>query len=286
MTDKSVVVIGLPGAGKTTYLAALWHLVTANDIATKLKLSRLGAGSRKHLNDIASRWQNATQQDRTFLQGLKLVQMHLSDDQGRDIRVTFPDVPGEEYRRMWEDREIDADVQQTLNSHGVAFFIHADKINQPNWVVDEAAMLKLLRLPAVTGQPVEWHPQFAPTQVQVVDILQMLRSSPLDIGPRRLAIILSVWDKAADEGLAPEAYLAQKMPLLNQYLSRNADDWDVRIYGVSAQGGDYDDANPATERSEDAKRLRDLDNASTRIDVVSNIDHTHDLTAPLAWLME
>jgi len=286
MNEKSVVVIGLPGSGKTTYLAALWHLVTANDIATQLKLSQLGAGSRKHLNEIASRWQNAVQQDRTYLQGLKLVRMHLNDEAGHDFVVSFPDVPGEEYRKMWEDREIDIAVQETLTSAGVLFCIHADTINQPNWIVDEAAMLNMLGLPVVASKAIDWHPQFAPTQVQVVDILQMLRSPPLDIGPRRLAIILSVWDKASGEGLTPDAYLAQKMPLLNQYLSANADGWKVQVFGVSAQGGDYDDVDPGTERSEDARRLRELDKASTRIDVVNEKSHTHDLTAPLAWLME
>lgn len=90
MTEKSVVVMGLPGSGKTTFLAALWHVVTAEDVPTKLKFSHLAAGSQKHLNEIASRWRDAQQQDRTFLLGLKMVQMNLKDNDGDQINVTFP----------------------------------------------------------------------------------------------------------------------------------------------------------------------------------------------------
>jgi len=32
MTKQSVVIIGLPESGKTTFLGALWHLVTAREI--------------------------------------------------------------------------------------------------------------------------------------------------------------------------------------------------------------------------------------------------------------
>jgi hypothetical protein len=286
MTEQSVVVIGLPGSGKTTFLAALWHIVTAKDVPTKLKFSHLGVGSQKHLNEIAARWRDAKQQDRTLLQGLRMVQMNLKDDTGRALVVTFPDVPGEEYRRMWEERDVDPAVMETLRAGGVLFFIHADAINAPNWIVDENETYTKWGIPVPEGQPVEWHPRTAPTQVQLVDILQLLRLPPLDVGSRKVAIVLSVWDKAQGEGLTPDVYLAQKMPLLNQYLSHNADEWTTRIFGVSAQGGDYDHVDSAKELRPEAEALRQRDQASTRIDVVSRETHTHDLTEPLAWLME
>ena len=55
MADKSIVVMGLPGSGKTTFLAALWHLICGREIDLKLKFVTLRAGNSKHLNDIASR---------------------------------------------------------------------------------------------------------------------------------------------------------------------------------------------------------------------------------------
>jgi hypothetical protein len=286
MADQSVVVTGLPGSGKTTYLAALWHIVTARDLPTKLKFTRLGEGSKRHLNEIAARWRDAKQQERTLLQGLKTVRMNLSDAAGNDLTVTFPDVPGEEYRKMWEEREIDPLVMENLRAKSVLLFVHSDEINAPNWIADEVELYKQWNVALPEGQLVPWHPRAAPTQVQLVEILQLLRSAPLDVGPRKLAIMLSVWDKAKGEGLSPDEFLMRTMPLLGQYLSCNVDDWTTRIYGISAQGGEYDSIETDAQKSAEAEELRQRHQASTRVDVVSGDQHSHDLTDPLAWLME
>ena len=286
MSTQAVVIIGLPESGKTTYLAALWHVITARDIPTRLLFANLLAGTAKHLNEIAARWRDAKKQDRTLMLGSRIVAMNLKDADGHEVKVTFPDVPGEEYRRMWEDRDADPEILPILRAGGVLLFVNADDIHGPNWIADENAMYAKWGRPIIAGKPVAWHPRAAPTQVQLVDMLQLLRSQPIDIGPRRLAIMMSVWDKVRDEGRTPAAYLAEKMPLLDQYLRHNADQWIYEVYGISAQGGDYDAAEPSAKKSEEAEALRQRDQASTRVDVVQGTKHSHDLTEPLAWLME
>ena len=93
----------------------------------------------------------------------------------------------------------------------------------------------------------------------------------------------SAWDKAASRGFSPEEYLAKRMPLLDQFLRHGLHpDWEKRIYGVSAQGGDYDDDN---SKLADAERLRDIDVPSERISVVYAGDKSNDLTEPLQWLL-
>ena len=109
---------------------------------------------------------------------------------------------------------------------------------------------------------------------------------PLDVGPRRLAIVLSAWDTVRDEGLTPIDFLRSRLPLLNQYLRRGADDWTWRIYGLSAQGGTYDKLEDSAERVPEAEELRKLDRPSKRIQLVGPVAETHDLTEPLAWLMD
>ena len=287
MSEQSVVIIGLPESGKTTYLAALWHVVTARDVPTKLRFGNLLAGTAKHLNEIAARWRNAEKQERTLMLGSRVVSMNLKSADDSVVKVTFPDVPGEEYRRMWEDRDANPDVIAILRAGGVLLFMNADDIHGPNWIADENAMYAKWGLaPIAPGEPVPWHPRAAPTQVQLVDMLQLLRSPPIDIGPRKLAIMLSVWDKVSEEGRTPAAFLAEKMPLLDQYLRHNADAWTYVTYGISAQGGDYDDVDPEKEKTLEAEALRQYDKASTRVDVVMGDVHSHDLTEPLAWLME
>lgn len=286
MSERSIVIIGLPGSGKTTFLAALWHLVTDHDGDMALRFHKLRAGDMGHLNQIADRWREAKEQDRTGVTGHRLVSMDLLDGNNTPVRVTFPDVPGEVYRRMWEDRDCDPEIADIMDAESVLLFIHADNIVSPSWVVDEVALSRNLGLDVPDGQGVSWHPRLAPTQVQVVDLLQLLRQPPLDIGPRRLAIMLSAWDKAKGEELSPNDYLDSKLPLLGQYLRQGADGWNWRVYGISAQGGDYDPVEPNKKTKPQAEELRNLDRPSTRISLVNTSTASHDLTEPLAWLMQ
>lgn len=285
MSERSVVIIGLPESGKTTFLAALWHLVTEREVETLLRFHSLRSGEVSHLNAIAARWRDAKVQDRTAIGGSRLVSMNLMDFTNEPIRVTFPDVPGEVYQRMWEERECEPAIAEILKAGGVLLFVHADTIRPPRWVVDEVALSRAVGLAVPEGDAVLWHPRLAPTQVQLVDLLQLLRSAPLDVGPRRLAIMLSAWDKAAGEGLSPKEYLEVKLPLLAQYLRRGADGWTWRVYGVSAQGGDYDPLEPNAVRKPEAEALRNLDRPSDRIRLIGGTAE-HDLTEPLVWLME
>ena len=58
MSERAVVIIGLPESGKTTFLAALWHLITERDVETVLQFHTLRAGTTAHLNEIAARWRD------------------------------------------------------------------------------------------------------------------------------------------------------------------------------------------------------------------------------------
>jgi|JI10StandDraft_1071094.scaffolds.fasta_scaffold19795_3 hypothetical protein len=286
MADRSVVIIGLPESGKTTFLAALWHLITDRTLPTVLSFRDLLSGDVAHLNAITARWRDARVQERTAVGGNKLVSMNLKDASGEPVRITFPDVAGEAYRRMWEDRSCDQDVSDILRSGGVLLFIHADTIRPPQWTVDEIALSKKLGLSVPPGGEVPWHPRLAPTQVQIVGLLQLMRQAPLDVGPRKLAVMLSAWDKVSAEGMQPAAFVKAKMPLLSQYLRQNADSWDSRVYGLSAQGGDYDDTKEGAKPNAEAQTLRELDQPSKRIRLVEKRIVTQDLTEPLAWLMD
>jgi hypothetical protein len=67
------------------------------------------------------------------------------------------------------------------------------------------------------------------------------------------------------------------MPLLHQFLSNNSGSFEVRIYGVSAQGGSV----KGDSRTALAKKT-----PSERIQCVGHATEPHDLTAPIFWLTE
>jgi hypothetical protein len=265
-------------------------MTLGNAAATQIRLivwceaCRHQVGARPHRTSAANNTHRGLLSAQG-ISGIKSVSMNLLDAADRAVRVTFPDVPGEEYARMWEDREVDERLARTLSSANVMLLLHGNRIRAPAWVTERAALATAIDDPIPDAESEIWHPKHAPTQVQLVDLLQHLGRPPLDAGPRRLVVMISAWDKAEGEGLQPEPFLCAKLPLLDQYLRCGRNRWDWRVYGVSAQGGEYDQNKPDARPREEAARLRDLDLPSKRIKLVFGNTESHDLTAPLEWLM-
>lgn len=284
MTAHDIVVLGLPGSGKTTFLAALWHLLTSDEVETRLSLVSLKAGESTHLNEIAGLWRRARVQERTLHAGDRTVTISLRNAAKSEFQLSFPDLAGESFQQMWEARECAPEVAASLRSANVLLFIHADKIKAPGWIADDAEDAEAAGLPQVPSKPVPWNARMAPTQVKLVDLLQSLHAPLLETGARSVAIVLSAWDKAAGAGMLPDEYLTAHLPLLRQYLSHGLSKaWTVKVFGVSAQGGVYDDARKPPK--DEAQRIREMDVPSERITVVSAEGQSHDLTEPLQWLL-
>ena len=288
MTDRTVSLCGFPESGKTTYLAALWHLITNAAEPTALRFESLRNGDATHLNMIATRWRKGLTQVRTELPTSKLVSMNLKDATGNALRLTLPDMSGETYRDMFELRECTKSAASFFSeSLGMILMIHADKIKQPLMVTTVVAQADALGVAIPDGQEISWEPRIAPTQVQLVEFLQLLRQPPLSLAFEKLAIVFSAWDKVEEEGRSPVEFLAERLPLLQQYLDSRLDKWSWRVYGVSAQGGDYEkEERPFTgEDLQKLTELRGLDEPSMRIKVISDASTSSDLTDPIAWLM-
>jgi hypothetical protein len=285
MDKQAVVALGLPGSGKTTFLAALWHLITAMKVHARLKLVRLEAGEASYLKEITARWLQAKRQERTFHSGNRTVTLKLGTGTDREFDFAFPDIAGEAFARMWEARECDTAIAEALEAPAVMLFIHADKIKAPGWIADDVAQSQDIGIARTVGEQTNWQPQFAPTQVQLVDLLRCLQENPLDVGQRKLAIVLSAWDQVEAEQAPPDEFLKLHLPLLHQYIEHGlSDSWAVCVFGVSAQGAEYDDVD--SEPSADAQRMREMDIPSMRIKVVVGGTTSHDLTEPLFWLLE
>ncbi|MGY4307830.1 hypothetical protein ACVIJ6_005073 [Bradyrhizobium sp. USDA 4369] len=283
-----VSIVGLPGSGKTTFLAALWHLIQSGEMETRLRYGSMSNQDYAYLNKIVKLWRNAKEQGRTQIAGMKSVSMNLLDGQPRNISVAFPDVPGEEYRRMWEERKLDEGLAHNLSSGNIMLLLNGDKIRAPAWITERAALKEKIGDKPVEEEPTEWRPKHAPTQVQLIDLLQHFMRTPLDRGPRRVAVMIGAWDKVEGENLSPVDFQAAKLPMFDQYLKSGRDGWKFRTYGLSAQGGDYDENdenNPSAKPRQDTERLREIDLASKRIRLLFAGSETHDLTEPLEWLM-
>lgn len=293
----SISIIGLPESGKTTFLAALWELVNERRVEKALTFDSIGENDHSYLRKIVKVWRKATEQARTRLTGLSAVRMNLKDRDGNVVEVAMPDAPGEDFRAMWENRELGRVLGDSLLGGNIMLLVNGNKVKAPAWVAERAAQRKATGRQRAEALAKEWHPSLAPTQVQLVDLLQLISHAPVGRPGRKIAVMISAWDKVEGERLMPDAFLTAKMPLLAQYIEAGRDGWTSRVYGVSAQGGEYDgnddNAEPdeggapkkRTKKGRDADRLRDVDIPANRIRLVFGEQESTDLTEPLQWLM-
>lgn len=276
----NLLFIGLPGSGKTTFLAALWHVLNDRSGATSLKLTRL-SGDRTYLNQITKEWRECSQVPRTNLQTEQVVVLHLNGEELGAVDLSIPDLAGEAFKQQLTDRRMsrhhDAFVQETT---GVMLFLHPDVQKGTELTTArrlEAALGGTQEGDAPTtsaGGNIAWSPEMLPTQVRLVELLQFL----LERAQRKLrvAVVVSAWDLVDLLG-TPHEFVYRELPLLQQFLDANNDLVEHSVFGVSAQGGDI------TVESE-KQTLLELDDALKRIKVRQGQDTGQDITKPIAWL--
>jgi hypothetical protein len=275
------LLVGLPGTGKTTFLAALYHVSEEADVAGAMRIELL-SGDRTYLNDIRDRWLRCEEAQHTAAGKEEEVSLLFSDDRGGTFEVAVPDMSGESFIAFWEGRawpeSFDTRVQECA---GVLLFLHPNELREGPTIDSVNLILKTMGGDsggAVDGvqdaDPLpEWDPATTPDQVKVVDVLQCISHRRGSCPP--IAVVISAWDtQPADT--KPDLWLSQRAPLLSQYLESHTEHAPFRVFGVSAQGGDIKD---------DYDRLI-AETPSERIKVVgASVSDDHDVTAPLRWLL-
>ena len=282
MSDtKKLLFIGLPGSGKTTFLAALWYVLTDQTSATALKLTKL-SGDKTYLNQITKEWRDCSQVPRTNLQNEQAVVLHLKGDGFGAFDLSIPDLAGEAFKQQLTDRRMsrhhDALVQDAT---GVILFLHSNikVVKQLTSAQQLEATLsgnQMVEASPAATVPKAWSSDMLPDQVRIVETLQFLLERKQE--KLRVAVVVSAWDLLDDNGMSPHNFIVQGLPLLQQFLEANDDLLDHVIFGVSAQGGDI------TVQAE-KQTLLNLDDALTRIKVRQGAETSHDITKPLAWLL-
>jgi hypothetical protein len=251
-SSNHFLLIGLPGSGKTSFLAALWYMVNRSGEECELQLEKL-EGVSKYLNEIRDAWLQYKPVPRNQALSEKFVSMRLkSRKTNAGIQVTFPDISGESYRFQWTARQMTTQYDARLREAGGGLlFVHSDNIAKPLRIDMAEPLIEAIAVETSTGEnsggeappqmPKEWDPETSPTQVQLVELLQFMISRD-HFQPRfRLAIVVSAWDLVTLTGKlpSPDDWIAEQLPLLRQFLEANHELFDVSFYGISAQGGRY-----------------------------------------------
>jgi len=303
-----VLFCGLPEAGKTTFLAALWHVLSFDDTNSSLSLEKV-EGDRAYLKEIATAWQSGKEIGRTHgADAFHPISLQVKErDTSATFRLDCPDLSGERFQQQWTQREcLDDYVELARSATGVLLFIHPRRARKAHSTREGEELAGELEgqpqadNPADSGsrseqaesetdsegtneekkttpvKPPEWEPLDAPTQVQLVDMLQSvgyLRDRTNDFS---LGVVVSAWDLEEEHFREPAQWVERNLPLLKQYLQTSGVSRRIEYFGVSAQGGDY-----KTERDKILKH----DRASDRIRIRhSGKTLIGDIALPIRWL--
>jgi hypothetical protein len=204
---------------------------------------------------------------------------------GTELVLEFADLSGEIFEEAFTTRLCPPMfVELVKDASGLLLFVSADRLLDDVTILDAFADEDVEQAGPEDdqGAKVPWDPAKTPLQVQIVDLLHALGIAPFYKRPFKVAVIVSAWDLTNET--SADDWLARKMPLLDQYLRNAEGAADVRVYGVSAQGGQL--SKKGGPPGPDRERLLSLDRPSERIKIVGTDVREHDLTGPLLWLSE
>ncbi len=243
--ELNVLFAGLPKTGKTSFLALLYIAIMRG------KAPGLILGSfqddREYAQSIANRLNRCEEATHTEVNEVRRLQLSLAlGEARRQALLRIPDLSGETWEEVAVQREwstaLDASVR---SSESALIFVHANRVDShPSVATVRRGASALGADLAGTSKPVDGKPRagatVSPTQVHVVDMLQLL-AEERQVRPARAGLVVSAWD-IVDQSIAPRAWLDREMPLVSQYVGANSDWLEFDVYGVSAQGGSFNDA--------------------------------------------
>ncbi|MBB4302819.1 hypothetical protein GGD81_001855 [Rhodobium orientis] len=278
MSSQRHIILGYPESGKTTFLAALWHVIEASPETTSLTLERI-TGDAEYLNKIVEAWLRCEEVPRTYLSDEQRVSLHVRDTKtGDKIVLSLPDFSGETFQEIFADRHCEEGLFGDLDEDGgILFFVNADRANDTMSILDHAfdgddddpASSEPDDIPR------EFDARRVPEQTRIVDLLQLLQTAPFTRRNRRIVLVVSAWDVTLDDGISPQEWVAREMPLLDQYFRNNVEVYETRFCGVSAQGG------VLTADTRESLLAKD---PAKRVICHWNGQPGRDITLPLRWL--
>lgn len=278
--QKNVFMVGMPGSGKTTYLGATWILLSDGTASTLYsKAPGIVPDDNSRLEAIAKDILDYNVLERTKQEENTKLDIMLNDQKGNKIFINIPDLAGEIFRDLVNDRRIRKSiVSNLLNADCILFFTYYEN------------MAKESRIQSGDGHNEENDNSLGidfqidekreANESEVVELLlallEILRKS---IKPINIRFIMSAWDmveKKYGHDILPEGAMREMFPLLYQCIQCNSDRMNYEFWGVAALGGDLNDPN-------DKKRIQ-IEELEAICVVTPKGKKSNDLTAVLAGM--
>lgn len=281
MSEKSIMFSGLPESGKTTFLAALWFFIFNSTEDDDYECNTLEDVELEYLNTISKNWASCEEVIRTNQNKIEEVIINIKHKLSeKSMRLWIPDMRGETFNSQFEHREWDEEFDSILDkAYGMLLFVDPRDIkNKPRLIFKENQPFKVFGETMINDNPQQsWTEDLAPSQVKLVDFLQMIDFHKPNV-LRKISVVVSCWDEIKTE-TDPEIWCKKEVPLLYQYLYSNDHLFDVKYFGVSAQGGSY-------EKVGAKDLLLQLDDPLQRIKVTDGKLETNNILSPILWITD
>lgn len=273
-STRRIGFLGLPGTGKSTFLGALWLLV--QDPALTELVEVRTQGSREYLDELADRVSLGLEIHRTEIDANQRLLLELGFKGKGSAEIEIPDLSGEAVRELIEERIWHRSLADTVtNAESMMLFLHPSEIQFPipaNVVEVKTESTREIEKPRAAAG---FKPSDACTSAKIIELLENIVELRFDLWPLRLAIVVSAWDRVADD-TNPSRWLDDRLPAVAGFLRANPDLVNHSVFGVSAQGG---------QLPEDQTELLKKGDVSARSYAVLDSGERAPMHAPLDWIL-
>jgi hypothetical protein len=269
MTAVRVCLVGLPEAGKSSYIASLWAYLAAGPTGDSYRITGFPE-QVAYLKELADKWFLGEKLDRNVSGTVKAVEFELRAEHRQDLEISVPDLPGEEFKHAVTFSRIDEDIaEMVLAADVVLFFVNAH---------DARTFEPLADIPPAADSGQEVHIDFDPADLDSDLLNSSLLQQLLYLWRDRqrlpvVIVLISAWDLCTASGMTPPEWVFDVQPMFAQALGELDRRTQTEIFGVSAQGADYG-ADPSIIETPPLQRVYMVSADGTKV---------NDITQPFAW---
>lgn len=274
--EKKCFIAGLPKAGKTTYIAALWDIIQRRSRDLELQFVT-NPDNAIYLNEIWEYWIKMQKIERSKIPVPDDIKINVRrETDGQEMVLNIPDFMGEQFQKIIDHTLPDNIKTWITNSDRMLYLINTlEDGNKDDMVGEDDAQDDVDReMERNTALPLG--PEKMMDASQNLMVLKYIASQTT---MEKVAIGISAWDKKMNENLSPAEYLKRRSPVLYNFIKYHFK--NILFFGVSAQGFDY--LNITEKGNEMKEKAKHSNRAFISYDNEKTI--SADLTRPLNYLI-
>lgn len=271
MRTTNILMAGLPGAGKSTYITALWAVEKDGKSGHLLTCDGMPSES-SYIDSMRENWMVLKEVRRTaFAEPQEIVLPMKCRKTGRRINLSLPDFKGEIYQRIL-DNSVSEQIEEWCDKSESILYMMNLGGSSPQMLQDEVSddtnpKVDLEKVVMTSGD--------MDLAIQNVLLLKYLYER---INDCPIAICFSSWDVTdCNDGKSVEEWVEENHPCIYNYVKEHFSIF--RFFGISAQGADYKDLDESS-----GDELAEKTTLKERA-FVYTIKKSFDITEPIDFLI-